>query len=185
MEWRRLDALFRKDARTVRYGVTESLYGYEGGGVRRLAAALAPLNLARTRSRTMITAYGRDDTVASTLFHRDTAPGKVGRQMQTWVRFEEGWRVVAAHVSLIEEPADRHRQRLRHMTVVTRRPAPRAASPEMWYKRFQRPSLAGSATMGRPQLAPVTRLMTIKEFLAFTDTRPKGERWSWSRECPS
>ena len=26
--------------------------------------------------------------------------------MQTWARFPEGWRVVAAHVSLIDEPAD-------------------------------------------------------------------------------
>jgi hypothetical protein len=49
----------------------------------------------------VITAYGRDVAVASTLFHRDTAPGKVGRQMQTWARFPEGWRVVAAHVSVI------------------------------------------------------------------------------------
>ena len=44
--------------------------------------------------------------VASTLFHRDSAPGKVGRQMQTWVRFPEGWRVVAAHVSVIDQPRD-------------------------------------------------------------------------------
>ena len=41
--------------------------------------------------------------VASTLFHRPTMPGKIGRQMQTWVRFPEGWRVVAAHVSVIDE----------------------------------------------------------------------------------
>ena len=46
---------------------------------------------------------GRDCAVASTLFHRATLPGKVGRQMQTWVKFPEGWRVVAAHVSLIEK----------------------------------------------------------------------------------
>ena len=98
-----LDALFRKDPRTVRYGVAESLYGYEE--VAAFRAGRSPLNLARTRSRTVITAYGRDVAVASTLFHRDTAPGKVGRQMQTWVRFEEGWRVVAAHVSLIDQPA--------------------------------------------------------------------------------
>jgi hypothetical protein len=40
--------------------------------------------------------------VASTLFHRATSAGKVGRQMQTWIRFAEGWRIVAAHVSMIE-----------------------------------------------------------------------------------
>ena len=111
-----LDALFRKDARTVRYGVTENLYGHEE--VAAFRAARSPLNLARTRSRTVITAYGRDVAVASTLFHRDTAPGKVGRQMQTWVRFEEGWRVVAAHVSLIDRAGETGiGERLRHMTV--------------------------------------------------------------------
>jgi hypothetical protein len=42
--------------------------------------------------------------VASTLYHRPSNPRKIGRQMQTWVRFPEGWRVVAAHVSMIDEP---------------------------------------------------------------------------------
>jgi hypothetical protein len=100
-----LDAMFRKDARTIRYGVGENLYGHEE--VAAFRAARSPINLARTRSRTVITTYGRDFAVASTLFHRDSAPGKVGRQMQTWVRFPEGWRVVAAHVSIIDDPARR------------------------------------------------------------------------------
>jgi hypothetical protein len=52
----------------------------------------------------VITTYGRDMAVASTLFHRDSMRGKVGRQMQTWLRFPEGWRVVAAHVSVIADP---------------------------------------------------------------------------------
>ena len=60
------------------------------------------MGLARTISRTVITTYGRDFATASTLFHRETVPGKVGRQMQTWVRMPEGWRIVAAHVSLID-----------------------------------------------------------------------------------
>jgi ketosteroid isomerase-like protein len=96
-----LDALFFDDERTVRYGGGESLYGYaEIAAFRR---ARPPAGLARRLSRTVITTYGRDVAVASTLFHRSSAPGKVGRQMQTWVRFAEGWRVVAAHVSVIEE----------------------------------------------------------------------------------
>jgi Protein of unknown function (DUF3225) len=98
-----LDAMFRVDARTIRYGVAENLYGHEE--VAAFRAGRSPINLMRTRSRTVITTYGRDFAVASTLFHREAAPGKVGRQMQTWVRFDEGWRVVAAHVSLIEQPA--------------------------------------------------------------------------------
>ena len=53
-------------------------------------------------SRTVITTYGRDFGTAATLFHRDSAPGKTGRQMQTWVRFPDGWHIVAAHVSLID-----------------------------------------------------------------------------------
>jgi hypothetical protein len=99
-----LDKLFRHDARTIRYGAGETLYGYEA--IAGFRAARSPANLARTLSGTVITTYGRDLAVASTLFHRDTAPDKVGRQMQTWVRFPEGWRVVAAHVSLIAAPVD-------------------------------------------------------------------------------
>ncbi len=95
-----LDALFHDDARTIRYGNAENLYGY--GEIMAFRAARSPAGLARTLSKTVITSYGRDVAVASTLFHRPTMPGKVGRQMQTWARFAEGWRVVAAHVSVID-----------------------------------------------------------------------------------
>jgi len=95
-----LDALFHDDPRTIRYGGTETLYGYSE--IKSFRAARSPAGLARTLSKTVITTYGRDFAVASTLFHRGSTPGKVGRQMQTWMRFAEGWRVVAAHVSLIE-----------------------------------------------------------------------------------
>ena len=98
-----LDILFRKDERTIRYGIAENLYGYLE--VAAFRAARSPRNLMRTRTRTVITTYGRDFAVASTLFHRDSLPGKVGRQMQTWVRMSEGWRIVAAHVSVIDAPA--------------------------------------------------------------------------------
>ena len=97
-----LDALFRDDPRTIRYGGGENLYGY--AEIEAFRSARSPVGLVRTTSRTVITTYGRDFAVASTLFHRDGMVGKVGRQMQTWVRFEEGWYVVAAHVSVIEQP---------------------------------------------------------------------------------
>jgi hypothetical protein len=97
-----LDELFRKDSRTLRYGVGENLYGYSE--IASFRAARSPAGLMRKTARTAITAYGRDTAVASTLFYRDSLPGKVGRQMQTWVRLPEGWRVVAAHVSMIDEP---------------------------------------------------------------------------------
>ena len=69
----------------------------------KATAARSPVGLMRSTSRTVITTYGRDFAVASTLFRRETVPGKVGRQMQTWVRFPDGWHVVAAHVSLIDD----------------------------------------------------------------------------------
>jgi len=97
-----LDALFRPDARTLRYGVGENLYGYDA--IMAFRAARSPIGLNRRTAKTVITTYGRDTAVASTLFYRDTLPGKVGRQMQTWVRFAEGWKIVAAHVSIIADP---------------------------------------------------------------------------------
>jgi 1-carboxybiuret hydrolase subunit AtzH-like protein len=96
-----LDSLFRHDIRTIRYGIAENLYGHEE--VAAFRAGRSPVGLVRTRSRTVITTYGRDVAVASTLFHRESLAGKVGRQMQTWVRFPDGWQVVAAHVSVIEQ----------------------------------------------------------------------------------
>jgi len=96
-----LDAMFWKNLRTIRSGGTENLYGHEE--IAAFRAARSPAGLARSISRTVISTYGRDCAVASTLFHRASVPGKVGRQMQTWVRFPEGWRVVAAHVSFIDE----------------------------------------------------------------------------------
>jgi len=97
-----LGELFRNDPRTLRYGIAENLYGY--GEISAFRAARSPVGLMRKTARTVITSYGRDTAVASTLFYRESAQGRVGRQMQTWVRFPEGWRIVAAHVSIIDEP---------------------------------------------------------------------------------
>ncbi|HZL40381.1 MAG TPA: oxalurate catabolism protein HpxZ [Pseudolabrys sp.] len=96
-----LNALFRDDPRTIRYGGGEILYGY--AEIKAFRAARSPVALGRTLSRTVITTYGREFATASTLYERPSAPGKMGRQMQTWVKFPEGWRVVAAHVSLIDK----------------------------------------------------------------------------------
>jgi hypothetical protein len=97
-----LNALFRDDARTIRYGGTENLYGF--AEIEAFRAARSPVALGRTLARTVITTFGREFAVAATLYERPSAPGKIGRQMQTWVKFPEGWRVVAAHVSLIDKP---------------------------------------------------------------------------------
>jgi hypothetical protein len=96
-----LDDLFRADTRTLRYGIGENLYGHDA--IAAFRAARSPVGLMRKTAKTVITTYGRDTAVASTLFYRDSLPGRVGRQMQTWVRFPEGWKIVAAHVSIIDE----------------------------------------------------------------------------------
>ena len=96
-----LEALFRDSPRTIRYGVGENLYGMDA--IRAFRRARAPVGLMRTTARTVITTFGRDFATASTLFYRETNPGKVGRQQQSWVRMPEGWRVVAAHVSVVDE----------------------------------------------------------------------------------
>jgi len=96
-----LDDLFWVDERTIRYGGGENLYGY--ATIAAFRAARSPAGLARRLEGTVITCFGRDFATASTLFHRGAVAGKVGRQMQTWVRMPQGWKVVAAHVSLIAE----------------------------------------------------------------------------------
>ena len=90
-----LDSLFWPDERTVRYGAGEALYGIKA--IRAFRAARPAANLARTLDRTVITSFGADFATASTTFSR--GDGRRGRQQQSWVRFETGWRIVAAHVS--------------------------------------------------------------------------------------
>ena len=96
-----LDELFWSDARTIRYGVAEILHGHAA-----IAAynARRKINPERVLEDTVVTTYGADFATASTLF-TDTPEGTIGRQMQSWARMPEGWRVVAAHVSVIARPA--------------------------------------------------------------------------------
>lgn len=96
-----LDRLFRQAPETLRYGATENLYGYDE--IAAFRAARPSAGLERSLQRTVITTYGDDYATANTLFERTSAPGKIGRQSQCWVRFPEGWRVVAAHVSIIPQ----------------------------------------------------------------------------------
>lgn len=94
-----LDALFWDSPHTVRYGVGENLLGIEAIRAFRLSRPSA--GLSRTLANTVITTYGRDCATAMTEFQRAASP-RIGRQSQTWVRLPQGWRVVAAHVSLME-----------------------------------------------------------------------------------
>ena len=95
-----LEALFWDDPKTIRYGVGENLYGIDQ--IRAFRRARSPVGLARRLEETVLTTYGRDFATANTLFFRENAPGRIGRRSQSWVRRPEGWRVVSAHVSLID-----------------------------------------------------------------------------------
>ena len=96
-----LDTLFWNSAATLRFGVTENLYGYRA--IADFRAGRSPAGLARTLSNTVITTYGRDFATANTEFLR-VGGTRSGRQSHAWVRMPEGWRIVAAHVSLLEAP---------------------------------------------------------------------------------
>ena len=93
-----LDELFWDSPHTLRYGAGEILHGHDE--IAAFRAGRPAAGLARSLSRTVITSFGTDMATANTVFHRDGSD-RVGRQSQTWVRMPEGWRVVAAHVSLM------------------------------------------------------------------------------------
>jgi hypothetical protein len=93
-----LDELFWNSPHTLRYGATENLYGYTA--ICEFRAARPAQGLERTVLKNVITTYGRDFATANVEFQRVGA-SKTGRQSQTWMRTPEGWRVVAAHVSLL------------------------------------------------------------------------------------
>lgn len=96
-----LDELFWASPHTLRYGVTENLYGYDE--IQTFRAGRAAQGLERALLKTVITTYGRNFATANVEFQRHGST-KTGRQSQTWMRTPEGWRVVAAHVSLLAAP---------------------------------------------------------------------------------
>jgi len=93
-----LDELFCNSPHTLRYGATENLYGYEA--IQAFRAGRPAQGLQRQLLKTVITTYGHDFATANVEFQREGST-RTGRQSQTWLRTPEGWRVVAAHVSLI------------------------------------------------------------------------------------
>lgn len=96
-----LDELFWNDPLTLRYGATENLYGY--AAIQAFRASRPAQGLAREIFNTVITTYGQDFATANTEFRRN-ASTRTGRQSQTWIRTGNGWRVVSAHVSLLDAP---------------------------------------------------------------------------------
>lgn len=93
-----LDELFWQSPHTIRYGATENLYSYDE--IKAFRQGRSPAHLDRTLKNTVITTYGQDFATANTEFDR---AGKQGRQSQTWMRTLQGWRVICAHVSLLEK----------------------------------------------------------------------------------
>lgn len=98
-----LDGFFRDAPETVRYGVAENLYGFEAIAAFRIGRAGGSPQ--RSRLRTEITTFGRDFAIANVEFRRDGA-NQSGRQSQAWIRTQNGWKVVSAHVSLLQDGAD-------------------------------------------------------------------------------
>lgn len=93
-----LDELFWNSPHTLRYGVGENLYGYEA--IAAFRAGRPSAGLEREVVRTVLTTFGRDFATANIEFRR-SGESRIGRQSQSWVRTDQGWRVVAAHVSLL------------------------------------------------------------------------------------
>lgn len=94
-----LDELFWNSEHTLRYGAGENLYGIDE--IRAFRNARPATGLARTILRTVITTYGEDFATTNIEFKREGST-RTGRQSQTWWRTPEGWRVVSAHVSLMD-----------------------------------------------------------------------------------
>lgn len=96
-----LDELFYNSPFTIRYGASENLYGYVA--IQAFRKARPSAGLARQIFNTIITTYGRDVATANTEFWREGST-RTGRQSQTWIRTDAGWRVISAHVSLLDAP---------------------------------------------------------------------------------
>lgn len=95
-----LGELFWNDPRVLRYGPAENLYGYDQ--IAGFRAARSPLNLERTIVRKVITTFGMEFATANVEFQRPPATA-TGRQSQVWAKMPDGWKVVAAHISMLAE----------------------------------------------------------------------------------
>ena len=95
-----LDSLFFDGPQTIRYGVGENLYGFDEIAAFRVARPGG--SPPRTVLRTAIATYGRDFATTNIEFRREGGT-RIGRQSQSWVRTAAGWKIVAAHVSLMSD----------------------------------------------------------------------------------
>jgi hypothetical protein len=94
-----LDGSFLDSAQTIRFGITEELWSYDE--IQAFRRTRNTAGTPRQLVKYLITTYGKNLAVANAVFRRDGV-NKIGRQSQTWVKFDIGWKVVAAHVSLVD-----------------------------------------------------------------------------------
>ena len=100
-----LDAMFWNNPNTLRFGIAENLYGYEA--IASFRSTRPTIDLTRHLNNTVIVTYGRDFATANTEFQREGS-AMTGRQSHVWVRTDDGWRIAAAHVSLMPRTQDHH-----------------------------------------------------------------------------
>jgi len=91
-----LDQFFWRDERAVRYGDGENLYGH--ADILKFRVQRSAAGLARTLLKSGVVTYGKDFGTTHCEFQRG---GQIGRQTQTWMRTSGGWRIVAAHISIL------------------------------------------------------------------------------------
>jgi hypothetical protein len=94
-----LDQLFWRSELTLRFGLNENLYGHDA--IAAFRTSRPPIDLARQLRNTVIVTYGRDVATANTEFQR-YGSSLSGRQSHVWLRTDAGWRIAAAHVSLLQ-----------------------------------------------------------------------------------
>ena len=95
-----VQAWFHQSPRTVRFGNAENLFGSDA--INAYRSSSKPSSTAGARERVVVATFGKDFATTSSLTR--PAKGKVGRTTQAWVRFPQGWKIVAAHVSTVPDP---------------------------------------------------------------------------------
>jgi hypothetical protein len=95
----KLNELFWDSDLTVRYGIREIERQYGHADIARFRVQRGAVNRGRVLRNQRIVTFGHNMGITNTEFLIDGSD-KVGRQSQTWVRTNEGWRIVGAHVSV-------------------------------------------------------------------------------------
>ena len=93
-----LNALFWNNTLTIRYGTGENLYGH--AAIAAFRGTRTAAQHAREETKRVVTTFGRDFATTNIEFIR---ANRIGRQSQAWARLPEGWRIVSAHVSYMEQ----------------------------------------------------------------------------------